>query len=188
MPLRTPREAFANFGPHSSLQGLHATCVPSSNASHAKSYRFSDVDIDSETNSDESFESALSSQERRTHQSVISSCSGYDTMDESASSDGEKPEHQSQRSNYSDSNETLHLEPENEDSCLETSPVSEMQSSKGNQRINYSKNPNINHLRMVPKAFWPYWVYRMYDSYCLAQRAAGRWNFFSSYYVRFSQV
>lgn len=32
---------------------------------------------------------------------------------------------------------------------------------------------DFNKVRRVPRAFWPYWVYRMYDSYSLAERAAG---------------
>ncbi|KAF3446727.1 hypothetical protein FNV43_RR11907 [Rhamnella rubrinervis] len=177
MPLRTPREAFGNLGPYSSRQGHNLTCVQPSDAS-TKSYRSSDVDNDSETNSDESFESALSLPERRTHQSAIGSCSGYDIIGESASSDDEKPERQFQRSHLHDSDfmESLHSEPEDEDSCLGPSSISGMRPCKGKQQISSLEKGNINQFRRVPRAFWPYWVYRMYDSYCLAQRAADMWK------------
>lgn len=157
--MRTPRDALGDRLP--------------SNASCAKPGGSRD-DKDSEENSDESFETSLSLTERRVHQSAIGSCSGYDTMDESASSDDEKSELQFQRAHQdSVSDESLHSEPENGDSGLGSSSMSRMHSHKGEQHISCLRNTNINQLRRVPRAFWPVWVYRMYDSYCLAQKAAG---------------
>lgn len=145
-----------------------------SNDFSAKSGGSREVDNDSEANSEESFEGSLSLTERRVHQFAISSTPGYNAIDESTSSDDEKSEVQFKRSHQdTDSIGSFHSEPENEDVGLENSPKSRMQSCKGKQSINYWGNNNINHLRKVPKAFWPSWVYRMYDSYCLSQRAAG---------------
>lgn len=167
------------MGPYSSRQGHNIPYTGPSNASHAtSSHVFRDVDKDSETDSDESFQSALSLTERRAHQSAIDSCSGYDMIDESTSSGDEKSEPNLQRSHLNDSDTTGSLlsEPEKEDSCLGTSSILGMESCKGKHPISCLKNANINQLRSVPKAFWPHWVYRMYDSYCLAQRAAGSLN------------
>ncbi|KAL5549241.1 hypothetical protein UlMin_004472 [Ulmus minor] len=41
----------------------------------------------------------------------------------------------------------------------------------GERRINCCRNSNMKQLRGVFGTFFPFWVYRMYDSYCLAQRA-----------------
>lgn len=177
--MRTPRDAFGNMGPYSNRQGHSVLYMGPSNASHAtSSHMFRDVDKDSETDSDESFESALSLTERRVHQSAIDSCSGYDTIGESASSDDEKSESNLQRSHLNDCDSTGSLlsEPEKENSCLGTSSILGMESCKGKQPLSCLKHANINQLRSVPKAFWPHWVYRMYDSYCLAQKAAGSLN------------
>ncbi|KAL8109966.1 uncharacterized protein LOC141672116 [Apium graveolens] len=35
---------------------------------------------------------------------------------------------------------------------------------------------SISSLYQVSRAFWPSWVYHMYDSYCLAQKVAGMWE------------
>ncbi|XP_024020743.1 uncharacterized protein LOC21389341 isoform X2 [Morus notabilis] len=178
LPLRTPRDACGNLAPYGSLhdRSLPYMLLPS-NECCAKASGSKDADNDSEANSDESFEGSLSLTERRAHQFAITSCPQYNTRDESASSDEEKSEVQFQRSHHdSDSTGSLHSEPENEDAGLENSSMSKIGSCKGKRRINYWGNSNVNHLRRVPKAFWPFWVYRMYDSYCLAQRAADLWK------------
>lgn len=177
LPLRTPRDACGNLAPYGSLHDRSLPYMPPSNDCNAKSGGSRDVDNDSEATSEESFEGSLSLTERRVHQFAISSTPGYNAIDESTSSDDEKSEVQFKRSHQdTDSIGSLHSEPENEDVGLENSPKSRMQSCKGKQSINYWANNNINHLRKVPKAFWPFWVYRMYDSYCLAQRAADLWK------------
>lgn len=145
-----------------------------SHASRGNSIGSMDVDNDSEANSDESFESALSLTERRIHRSAIDSCYGSDVMDESTSSDGERSEFQFQgsQSKDSDSTDSLHSCPESLVD-LGSSSISEMQSSKQKDPNSSWRNTDFKQIRRVPRAFWPYWVYRMYDSYCLAQRAAG---------------
>lgn len=145
-----------------------------SHASLGNSNGSMDVDNNSEANSDEGFESALSLTERRIHQSAIDSCYGSDVMDESTSSDGERSEFQFQgsQSKDSDSTDSLHSCPESLVD-LGSSSISEMQSSKQKDLNRCWRNTDFKQIRSVPRAFWPYWVYRMYDSYSLAQRAAG---------------
>ncbi|XP_062097892.1 uncharacterized protein LOC133803791 [Humulus lupulus] len=162
LPLRTPRDALGDRLPL--------------NASLVKPGRFMDGE-GSEENSDESFESSLSLTEKIVHRSAIISSSGYDSMDESSSSDDEKSELQLQRADHdSDSNESLHSEPENGDSGSGKSSMFTTHSQKQEQHISCLRNSNINQLRRVPRTFWPFWVYRMYDSYCLAQKASDMWK------------
>lgn len=137
-----------------------------------------DMDNDSEANSDESFESALSLTEREIHQSVVDSYYGSDTMDESTtttSSDDEKSQSQLQgsQSKDSDSTDSLYSCPENNKVDLGSSSKSDMQSCKQKEPDRCWRNTDLKQFRRAPRAFWPYWVYRMYDSYCLAERAAG---------------
>ena len=101
--------------------------------------------------------------------------------DESTSSDDEKvkSEIKTIRShmNVSDSNKSLHLDHEKkmEKTILGTGCGSTpgKQYHKGEGSKSCWKNTDLSQFRRVPSAFWPHWVYRMYDSYCLAQRAAG---------------
>ncbi|KAF2304434.1 hypothetical protein GH714_031348 [Hevea brasiliensis] len=122
-----------------------------------------DGDNDSEANSEESFETELSSAEKRIHQSAVSSCCGYDKMDESTSSSDDKIDSEIK---YSRS----HII----DSGCSSTPGEKSHKGEGSRRR--SKNAGLNKFRRVPRAFWPYWVYRMYDSYCLAGRAADMWK------------
>lgn len=145
------------------------------NASCAKSGRSKEVKNDSEAKSDESFESSLTLSERTIHQSVVGSRHKSITADESTSSDDDK----SERDRHdSDSIGSLNSEPDDDDARLGN--ISMSQSRKGKQSITYRRNSNINQLRRVSRAFLPFWVYRMYDSYCLAQRAAGTLTLVSS--------
>lgn len=119
-----------------------------------------DGDNDSEANSEESFEIGLSPAEKRIHQSAVTSCCGYDVIDESTSSDEDKFESEIKRTKS-------HI---SDYGCSSTPGE---QSLKGEGSRNRRKNAGLSHFSKVPRAFWPYWVYRMYDSYCLAERAAG---------------
>jgi cereblon len=137
-------------------------------------------DNDSEANSDDSFKSALSSAGMRTHQSALDSCYGYDVMDESTSSDDDKflsqTEMRSTRSHLNESKGPLYSDTgKNADNTtLEIGKSSDL-AKKGEGSKRCWKNTDLNHFHRVPRAFWPHWVYRMYDSYCLAERAAGNW-------------
>ena len=159
--MRTPRDALGDRLPS------NASCAKLGGSSNGKA---------SEENSDESFERSLSLSERRVHQYAINSCSGYDTTDESASSDEEKSQLHTERAHQdSDTEESSHSEPENGDSGLGNSSMSRIHTcNKGEEHIGCLRNRHINQLRRVPRAFWPFWVYRMYDSYCLAEKAAGK--------------
>ncbi|CAB4266457.1 unnamed protein product [Prunus armeniaca] len=181
IPLRAPRDAFGAVAPFSKPGGHHFARILPSHNSHAKSNESMDVDNDSEANSDESFESALSLTEREIHQAVVDSYYGSDTMDESTtttSSDDEKSQSQLQGSQSKDSDSTysLHSCPENNNVDLGSSSKSDVQSCKQKEPDRCWRNTGLKQFRRAPRAFWPYWVYRMYDSYCLAERAADMWK------------
>ncbi|KAK9946619.1 hypothetical protein M0R45_012072 [Rubus argutus] len=177
IPSRAPRAAFGDLAPFSNRKSHNFPHTMPSHASLGNSNGSMDVDNNSEANSDEGFESALSLTERRIHQSAIDSCYGSDVMDESTSSDGERSEFQFQgsQSKDSDSTDSLHSCPESLVD-LGSSSISEMQSSKQKDLNRCWRNTDFKQIRSVPRAFWPYWVYRMYDSYSLAQRAADMWK------------
>lgn len=171
MPLRTPRDAFGKLAPLSNLRNLSHPLTSHPNICHAKRFRYADKDSASESNSEESFDSELSPAEMKMHQSAIDSCYGYDTIDESTSSDDDKfvceSELQLGRSHLN--------ERRNKKSSLgiRSKSISGSQSCKG---LGLKEGPMVTKLNQsygAPRAFWPYWVYRMYDSYHLAQRAAG---------------
>jgi len=69
---------------------------------------------------------------------------------------------------------------ENAELALGNSSASRRQSCKGKEPDRCWEKTNLNKFRRVPRAFWPFWVYRMYDSYCLAERAAGSFTLFCS--------
>lgn len=134
-------------------------------------------DSDSEE-SFESFEDELSSMERRIHESAIGSGRKNDSMDESSSSDYEECMYESDQefrynSNDPISTRLLHSkhakQAENRDLISGSCSTSGKQSCKREQY----KPADASFARGISRAFWPHWVYRMFDSYCLAQRAAG---------------
>ncbi|XP_038711325.1 uncharacterized protein LOC120005636 [Tripterygium wilfordii] len=180
LPLRIPRDAFGKVPP---LSKLHS-CGPSlcRLPLNATSHSHGDGDNDSEG----SFENELSLDERIIHQSVVDSCYGYDTMDESTSSDDDKSAFQSRiRSScspQSDSNsmESLHLcyrkEIKHAAVGIGNDSTSGRPSWRGDGSRRSWRRADLTQFHAVPGAFWPYWVYRMYDSYCLAQKAADMWK------------
>uniref|UniRef100_A0A3N7F4L6 Lon N-terminal domain-containing protein n=1 Tax=Populus trichocarpa TaxID=3694 RepID=A0A3N7F4L6_POPTR len=175
IPLRTPKDAFGKLAPLSNLRSHRLSRVlPSLGYGHS--------DNDSEANSDDSFENALSSAGMRTHQSALDSCYGYDVMDESTSSDDDKflsqTEMRSTRSHLNESKGPLYSDTgKNADNTtLEIGNSSDL-AKKGEGSKRCWKNTDLNHFHRVPRAFWPHWVYRMYDSYCLAERAAVKFLF-----------
>ncbi|KAK9273581.1 hypothetical protein L1049_018391 [Liquidambar formosana] len=186
LPLRTPRDAFGKLAPLSNLQSHKLSCTPPLNASHAKRHVYGDEDNDSE----DSFESELSLTEMRMHQSAVASCCGYDIIDESTSSDDEKfvcnSDLQLRRSHLNDSLGSLHPKHEkrNENVRLgiDNGSILGRQSLKGEGRKKGWMVTELNQSRRASRAFWPYWVYRMYDSYCLAQRVAGSLTLLSFFF------
>ncbi|KAM7275754.1 hypothetical protein ACFE04_017620 [Oxalis oulophora] len=156
-PLRTPRDAFGKLGPVSNMPTRRLS-MPSESASSCG------YDDDSEVSSDDSFESELSPSERRLHRSLIQSRYQCDAMDESTSSDDDDDDHKKQI--------------ENSGLLVGKGVLPGGPSHKRQEQNRYKRKTDfdLSQLRKVPRAFLPYWVYRMYDSYSLAQRAADMWN------------
>lgn len=135
-----------------------------------------------ESDSEESYEGELSLMERRIHQSLIGSGSEHDLINESASSGDDKFTYESDqemRSNLNDSDTLIPLVPDHEkhaenlDSRIGNCSTSGKQSSIREGLNWHCKNIVPYSSRRISRAFWPHWVYRMFDSYWLAQRAAG---------------
>ncbi|CAK9167498.1 unnamed protein product, partial [Ilex paraguariensis] len=176
LPLRTPRDAVGRLEPLRNLRAKSLLQTPPLNALQSKRHGYGDEDDDSDAMSEGSFESELSLAERRLHQSALVSCSGSDMNDESTSSDEEKCVRESGlqlcRSHLNDHMGPLH--PENDERRENTGPVIEksiIPNAKSCKGVGWKKD-SISRLREIPRSFWPNWVYRMYDSYYLAQRAA----------------
>lgn len=175
LPLRTPRDAVGQLVP---LRNLRA---PPSHTSHAKHIAHGDEDDDSDALSEESFERELSLTERSLHQSALVPRYSYDMIDVPTASDDEKlvceSEFQLQKSNLSGSMRSLYPEGEkrSENDCLERGK--KLISGRQSRRGRVCRKDSVSRFREVPRAFWPYWVYRMHDSYCLAQKAAGTFLF-----------
>lgn len=113
-------------------------------------HRLKNGETDSKANSDEGFDSELSPMDRKIHLSGSAS----DMMDVLANSSDQEI-----RSNL--------------DSSIGICSTSGKQSSKEELHRCYKNKPT----HVISKAFLPHWVYRMYDSYWLAQKAAGGFVF-----------
>lgn len=178
MPLRTPRDAFDELAPSSGLANIGISDSLPSGLCHAKRHKYNNENDDSEVHSEDSFENALSPPERILHQSAVDSSYGHEIMDESTSSDEDMLSSESEikfeRShartfgsrNFKKSDENTIG---NAEFAYQTPP--ERRSHKGVSHRPYWKSSGSN--LCISRAFWPHWVYRMYDSYSLAQRAAG---------------
>ncbi|KAL3744439.1 hypothetical protein ACJRO7_013666 [Eucalyptus globulus] len=168
LPLRTPRDAFGKLPRPSVLRDsdISRNCPENS---PSKLLTFADEDNDSEAHSENSFESALSLPERRLHQSAIDCSYGYDVMDESTSSDDEKFVWESKSQDG-----RSHSHHHSDEKISGDASGSGGQSHKGSWRWTQRKAGTSNY--GIPRAFWPHWVYRMYDSYSLAQRVADMWK------------
>jgi len=181
-PLRTPCDAFGKLTPLSNLRSHSLSFTQPLNASRAKLHQSRDEDNVSESNSEESFESSLSLTERSIHRSAIDSCYGCDIMDESTSSDDEKflcePDLHFGRSFLKDSESvgSLHSNHQKHIENADLGSTSGRQSCQGEETDRHRRKINFDQFRRVPRAYWPHWVYRMYDSYCLAERAADMWK------------
>ncbi|CAL5205252.1 unnamed protein product [Lathyrus oleraceus] len=112
-------------------------------------HRLKNGETDSKANSDEGFDSELSPMDRKIHLSGSAS----DMMDVLANSSDQEI-----RSNL--------------DSSIGICSTSGKQSSKEELHRCYKNKPT----HIISKAFLPHWVYRMYDSYWLAQKAADMWK------------
>uniref|UniRef100_A0A2P2K258 ATP-dependent protease La domain-containing family protein n=1 Tax=Rhizophora mucronata TaxID=61149 RepID=A0A2P2K258_RHIMU len=179
LPLRTPRDVVGKLLP---LSNLSSQCL-SHMLPSAGSLRGQDSDNDWDSNSEKSFEVELSKAERAVHQSAVDSC--CDIIDELQSSDNDNAESDSEmRSTRTHLSDTDSIGPVHSDhekkignAVLEIgkgSTSGNLSDIRGQKR--YWTNQHLSQFRKVPRAFWPPWVYGMYDSYSLAQKAAG--NFY----------
>ncbi|KAK6927335.1 Lon protease, N-terminal domain [Dillenia turbinata] len=181
LPLRTPRDAFGKLPSLSKLR-CHNLSYTTSSIDRAKMSNYVSEGNRSEAISEESFESELSSAEIRMHRSAIDSCYGCDTIDEATSSDDEKFVCESElhlgRSHFDDSGRPLLPDSvEGSENVRQGSGKTSPGSQSSKERLKRAKMvTGFNVSCTIPKAFWPDWVYRMYDSYSLAQKAADKWR------------
>ncbi|KAL2548428.1 ATP-dependent protease La (LON) domain protein [Forsythia ovata] len=178
LPLRTPQDAVGKLAPLRNLRIGSVLQMPSLYDSHNQ-HSWNDGN-DSDAISEGSFDSELSSAERMLHRAALVSSYGSDLVEESVSSDDEKFERdlelQTGRSHLDNYEGFMHAEyskrNEETSSGVGKRALLDNQTCRRVGRRKYS----IGHLRYAPRAFWPSWVYHMYDSYILAQRAADRWK------------
>ncbi|XP_073226990.1 uncharacterized protein [Cicer arietinum] len=180
IPSRTPRDAFGKLTPLSNLPRNRATSsmLPLKYSVEVRGSK------NEESDSEENFERELSSAERRIHQSLIGSSYEHDLIDESASSSDDRFTYETDqelRSSLNDPDTSISLLPdhgndaENLDSRIGNCSSSGKQSST--RRLNWcSKNIDPYPSHRISRAFMPGWVYCMFDSYWLAQRAAGSFS------------
>ncbi|GFQ07011.1 protein cereblon [Phtheirospermum japonicum] len=167
VPLRTPREAVGKLTPLRNTEACRLSHVIPSNGSHRTRHG-----CEEGNDSDEgSFESELSSTERRLHRYALVSSRGSDIYDESISSDDEKYdrhfESQPERSPLDNYTRSMHLE------CRKrNADDSPKIGNRPRHNLGWGKH-SVARFRDVPRAFWPSWVYRMHDSYLLARKVAG---------------
>lgn len=180
VPLRTPRDAFGTLPPLSNL-GSRSFSHSTKSHNHAKRHRDRDENNDSEAESEESFLTELSLSEMRLHQSAVDSCCGYDMIHEPMNSDDEKyvseSESPSGKSQSSDGSSQAKLQGKVQ-SNLEVGRKAKIRQSfeEGDPGKRRRMLIQLNQFRAVPQAFWPYWVYQMFDSFTLAQKAADMWK------------
>ncbi|MCL7031670.1 hypothetical protein MKW94_021693 [Papaver nudicaule] len=172
LPQRTPRDAFGQLASVSnSCRFSHPL------ASHTSKYGHEVKDNDSETMSEASFESDLSPTELELHQSVIASTSshGYDRVNELMNIDSEsgmyEHDHQLERSSLVEPAGTSHH-----------SMIGNL-TEKASDRVGSTNQSLLVKQAWAPTSkqrasrfYLPDWVFRMYDSYYLAQRAADMWK------------
>ncbi|CAN0907271.1 Protein cereblon [Linum grandiflorum] len=180
-PLRAPKEALGKLMPLSKLHSSRASYFPARPLLLARR----DGGSDSDASSDGSFESDLSLAEKKKHITAVGSYGDHDMIDDqSTSSDDDEfvfdPEMGHRISHVTDLDSTLSVDSDEgkwfkkhtmEDQAAATSSK---QIDKQAEKVNFK--PNLSHLRKSSAAFWPYWVYQMYDSYELAQRVADMWK------------
>ncbi|KAL8171665.1 hypothetical protein V2J09_023469 [Rumex salicifolius] len=181
LPLRTPRDAFGTLTPLSNLSGmtlLHTRTPSTSRSKRHAQCRGSYTDTESEG----SFESELSMTEMRLHQSAIGSSYASDLFDEPSNSDNEGQGSESElelgSSQQNDSVGLLQFDDKgNFSGSVGTEKNKKKRRSFSDNKMKkdwitcYRKRP-----REVARAFWPQWVYRMYDSFYLAKRATDMWK------------
>lgn len=178
LPLRTPQEVVGKLAPLRNLQTSSIWSTPSLKESQLND-RSCGEGNDYDAMSEGSFESELSSAEKSLHQSALASCCP-NVNDESMSSDEENFVQQSEfhpeMSGLDIYLRSMHSEHNKQ--SLHASPYVGKRNFSGVQHHYKAKwdKRSISLLRNVPGAFWPSWVYNMFDSYSLARKAADRWK------------
>ncbi|XP_052209536.1 uncharacterized protein LOC127812955 isoform X2 [Diospyros lotus] len=153
LPSRTPRDTVGRLAP------LRNFAAPPPNTSQSEYLGCRDED-ESDAISEESFENAFLLTKRSLHHSDLTSHDGAGKIDVAEDCIG--PLH----SEGDKRNESGGLEMRKKELTSVTVP------GKGVGQ----KKSSVSRFREVPRTFWPYWVYSMYDSYYLAQKAADKWK------------
>ncbi|XP_077209860.1 ATP-dependent protease La (LON) domain protein [Tasmannia lanceolata] len=177
LPLRTPKDAFGQLASVSNFHnGSFAHAVPS-HASRGKRHKYNNEENDSDHMSEASTDSNYSMKDMRMQQSSIGSSYSHESIDESTSSDDEFLSGlgfrlgRSHPDNSEGSREHCISDKMHENDTVGQGTVKECEEWKKVWAADKSK-----WLRRAPRSFWPHWVYRMYDSYSLAQKAADMWR------------
>lgn len=175
IPLRTPKDAFGQLASVGSLVKSSYSHVVPSESSCVKGKKYEDEENGRECMSDRSTdESDVSLTEMRMQQSSIHSSNGCRSIYDPVSSNVcvSRLGRNLERSFRDYSEGSQH-------SCM-GDVVSESiakENVQGRQSVERWKKTwaadESNWLRRAPRSFWPYWVYRMYDSYSLARRVTG---------------
>lgn len=168
VPLRTPRGVVV--GKLAPLRNSQANSMSSTRHSCEEGN-------DSDVMSEGSYESERSATERRPHQYALVSSHSSEVYDESISSDDERSEEfyecQSERSPLYNYTRPVQLGLNKQKAGDNPGVEKRLFSYKQPNRVGWGKH-SIARFHDVPSAFWPSWVYRMYDSYVLARKAAGK--------------
>ncbi|KAK9102316.1 hypothetical protein Sjap_019570 [Stephania japonica] len=185
LPLRTPRDAFAqlasvpSISSHNFLRGVPSVAPRARSSMH-------EVENDMESMFEASSENDISPRIRMDRHAP-NSFSFYDRIDDSTSSDddqivsqsGQQPGISSSGDSEGSSQHSFDEGNKGTDAVLGVKNTSLIE--RESQNCNGWKKQwgmlESKRIRRAPRSFWPYWVYRMYDSYQLAQKAAVMWRF-----------
>ncbi|XP_058074180.1 uncharacterized protein LOC131222940 [Magnolia sinica] len=185
VPLRTPKDAFGQLASVSNFQTRSYSRSMPSNSSCAKNHKYEEEENDWECMSDASIESDHSRMDKRVRHSVTDSYNGYGSVDESTSSDDEFVSELGHRlggsrpDNSGSSRKSRMLDESNESNSIglgTEESTRRRQSLKGDGWKKVWAADESKWLLRAPRSFWPHWVYRMYDPYCLARRLVDMWR------------
>lgn len=155
------------------MRSLHARC-----GFGARQHGHRNGSGDSDSMSEDSFSSEHPLNERRPSESApASSYCSSDINDVSTSGEeenfGSDSDHQSGGSHQAYSIGSIHSDDNNKSAIASLETGNEVILDREVRRIVGLGKHSVSRLREAPSAFWPSWVYRMYDSYHLAQHVAG---------------
>ncbi|KAF5175210.1 cereblon [Thalictrum thalictroides] len=183
-PMRTPRNAFGQLASVPNFWNCRSSRQVPPDASHVEYISIQDNN-DSDCLSESSFENDLSPAELALHQFAIRSCKKNARSNESISSEGFRLvcefDQKSRRSCTCDtggSSDHKYIG-KSINNCVGTdNKYQSVLESKfdNNEGWKMLVAGESKWSRRAPRAFWPHWVYRMYDSYFLAQRATVMWK------------